>query len=121
MGALNAGLGAVYAFDPANGWLETQKIIPANGDAGDCFAHSISLAIGAPAYDDKGPNAGAVYIFGTNQNGAFVQQNKILNVANGTHGDEFGFCVSMRGDFRAVGDPSDDPRGKDVGSHGVEP
>lgn len=121
VGAPNAGPGAVYAFDPANGWLETQKILPANGDAGDRFAQSISLegsrlAVGAPADDDKGPNAGAVYIFGKNQNGAFVQQNKILDVANGTHGDEFGYCVSMRGDYLAVGAPADDLRGKDAGA-----
>ncbi|HLP96249.1 MAG TPA: HYR domain-containing protein [Saprospiraceae bacterium] len=121
VGAPNAGAGAVYVFDPANGWIETQKLQALNGDAGDRFAQSISLegsrlAIGAPGDDDKGLNAGAVYIFGKNQNGAFVQQTKILDVANGTLGDEFGFCVSMRGDYLAVGAPSDDLRGKDAGA-----
>ncbi|MBC7774391.1 MAG: HYR domain-containing protein [Phycisphaerae bacterium] len=121
VGSPNEGAGAVYAFDPANGWIETQKIQPTHGDAGDRFAQSINLegkrlVIGTPGDDDKGLNAGAAYVFGKNQNGAFVQVNKIIDVALGTAGDEFGYSVSTRGDYLAVGAPSDDLRGKDAGA-----
>ncbi len=45
-----------------------------------------------------------------------MQQHKILDVALGTPGDEFGYCVSTRGDYVAIGAPSDDLKGKDAGA-----
>lgn len=111
----------VYVFDPANNWLETQQIQAFNGETSDRFAQSISLegnrlVIGTPGDDDKGLDAGAVYVFAKNQFGAFIQQQKIIDVATGNPGDAFGYCVSIRGDYVAVGAPMDDLRGKDAGA-----
>lgn len=121
VGAPNKGAGAAYSFDPTNGWIETQKILPTFGDPADRFAQSISLEgrrmlIGAPGDDDKATNAGACYVFGKTIDGPWLQQGKIIDVANGTAGDAFGHCVSLQGEYAAIGAPLDDLRGKDAGA-----
>lgn len=61
--------GSAYVFDFTDAlWSQSDKLLPANGAAGDLFGHSLSLfgdriLVGAERDDDKGTNAGAVYLF----------------------------------------------------------
>jgi hypothetical protein len=102
------------------GWTETQKILASDGSADDRFGASVmvddtSSIVGA-YFDDIGgsTNAGSAYIF-TYSGGTWTQQAKVT--ANDyAAGDEFGFSVSISGDYAIVGAPYNDANGADSGS-----
>jgi hypothetical protein len=62
--------GAVYVFALSGGvgpaWTQTQKLLAADGAAGDNFGYRVSLAggllaVGATADDDMGSDSGGLY------------------------------------------------------------
>jgi hypothetical protein len=62
--------GAVYVFALSGGggsaWTQTQKLLAADGAAGDQFGYCVSLAggllaVGAHNDDDKGTDSGGLY------------------------------------------------------------
>ena len=86
--------------------------VASDGEVGDEFGHSVSIhgnyaVIGAP-YDNVGTNSnqGSAYIFFFNGIG-WVQQAKLV-AAGGAANDNFGFSVSISGDYVIVGAPNDD-------------
>ena len=115
--------GAVYVYLPTNNpslrWVQVQKIVPADGAAGDEFGSSVAvqndtLVIGARAA--RGTlTSGAVYVYSRGAGGVWTQTKKILP-ADGQNNDEFGYSISLDADTLAVGSRLDDDRGTSSGS-----
>lgn len=95
--------GAVYVFKASNGRLRF-KLTAADGAREDRFGFSVAtngalIAIGAPFDDDRGVDAGAVYLFEA-ATGAFVRK---VVADDGGPNDQFGIAVDLVGDRLAVG------------------
>ncbi|MFC6964599.1 FG-GAP repeat protein [Halocatena marina] len=94
--------GAAYVFAcQKNQFVQTQKLLASDGQAGDEFGFSVgiegdTIVVGAPFDDNEnGMDAGAVYVF-TCQKNKFVETEKLL-ASDGQAGDEFGFSVATDG------------------------
>jgi len=88
-------------------------------DSGDYFGASLAvygntMVVGATYDDDKGSNAGAVYVF-THENGTWIQEEKIVAVDGGAN-DQFGHSVAIHDNTIVVGARLDDDKGTDAGS-----
>jgi len=94
--------GAVYVFRFINShWVNTGKLVPTDGQAGDKFGYSVSIdrnfaIVGAYQDDDMGNNAGAAYIFYKELNGNWLQATK-LYANDAMPNDNFGRSVSLDG------------------------
>ncbi len=105
--ALAAGLVVVLAL-PASAAALEQKLIAADGAAGDRLGASVAVegdtaVVGAPE-DEQ--NAGAVYVF-TRLGDGWSETAK-LTAADGATGDRLGVSVAIDGDTIVAGAPSDD-------------
>ena len=104
---LGAASGAVYVFRfDGTRWNEEQKLLAADGAAGDQFGTSVSLdgstlAIGASLDDDLGQSSGSAYIF--RYAGNRWQQEQKLIAADGATGDGYGVSVAVDQGRVAVG------------------
>ncbi len=109
--AHNNATGAVYLFKQDENdkslWTEQQKLVAADGSAGDYFGCSVALdsssaIIGAHRADiGSNTDQGAAYIFrfaGSN----WLEQAK-LSAADGQAGDQFGCSVSISGLYALIG------------------
>ena len=104
--------GAVYVFtiDDSGVWRQQDFIRAFNGDTRDQFGFSIALsentlavgAVGEGSADNSKPDAGAVYVFGRDDDGEWRQRG-FLRVFNAEAGDLFGGAVALSGDTLAVG------------------
>ncbi|MFE3846210.1 hypothetical protein ACFL1L_05075, partial [Thermoplasmatota archaeon] len=100
-------------------WTEQAKLRASDGAAGDQFGYSVSIngdyaIIGARLDDDNGAYSGSAYVFirsGTD----WTQQAKLL-ASDGYIGDNFGFSVSIDGDYAIIGARLDDYNGENSGS-----
>ncbi len=110
--------GAAYIFQ-RNGaqWTEVKKITPSDGAAGDRFGYSVSISgdlaiVGAKDDDDNGSISGSAYIFARNQGGTdnWGEFKKLL-AGDGDEGDNFGYSVSINGDYAIVGAWPDEANG----------
>lgn len=106
----HTGRSAVYVFTRSGGsWVETQKLLAADGAAGDDarFGASIVLdgttaVIGADgATVDGRPNQGAAYVF--RRDGASWTQVAKIVAADGATGDNFGNSLALSGNRLLVG------------------
>ena len=100
-------------------WQHKQKFQATEGNTLDRFGSSIDVdgdyaVVGAPADDQGGADAGAVYIYVFGENG-WVQEAKLL-APEPTAGDEFGSTVSMSGDYVLVGAQNNDAAGQNAGT-----
>ncbi len=105
--------GAAYVFrnlDTASGTVtQAAKLTASDGANGDWFGRSVSLSgnvglVGADGDDDKGSNAGAVYLFreiGT-ASGSATEDVKIV-ASGGVANQRFGASVSLDGDLFMIG------------------
>jgi uncharacterized repeat protein (TIGR01451 family) len=119
-----AGLdaGSAYAFvRSGTTWTEQQKLLAADGAAGDSLGFAVSLSgdtawIGAPDADTPaGSDAGAAYVF-VRSGAAWGEQQKLV-ASDGAATDNFGASVSVSGETGVAGAPSDDtPAGTAGGS-----
>jgi hypothetical protein len=87
----------------------TRQTLQANDSAaGDLFGQGVALSgytavIGAPANDEKGPDAGAAYVFVRDANGQWSQQQK-LTASDGQANDIFSYdAVAIYGNTIVVG------------------
>ena len=93
-------------------WTPMQKIVDATGAAGDLFGYSVSISgnyaiIAAPAdAGTAGSFQGSASIY-QYQGGSWVLMNKITD-ATGAANDNFGFSVSISGNYAIVGANNDD-------------
>jgi hypothetical protein len=114
--------GHVRVFDwQGNQWrqrgddIDGAKIGDESGTSVDISADGNIVAIGAPANDGTGPNAGQVRVYQWTNN-AWAQRGLDINGEAG--GDFFGIAVAMNkeGSVVAVGAPTNDGNGVDSGS-----
>ena len=117
------GSASIYQYNGSN-WVLMQKITDATGEANDQFGTSVSIAgniaiIGANL-DNVGANAdqGSVSIYQYNGS-AWVLMRKITD-ATGEANDQFGFSVSLSGNYAIIGAYLDDAgAGADQGSASI--
>ncbi len=112
--------GAVFVYR-CNGrqWIEEQKLIPSDGQAGDNFGRSLELdgnlaVVGTHWDDDRGAQSGSVYVWRYNGN-SWIQEQKLL-ASDGQADDRLGNSVSVDGDVVVAGAWKEDAGGKDAGA-----
>lgn len=101
--------GAAYLFERGDDgtWTETQKLSQSDAAWGDYFGASVSMdndyaIVGAYGNTDAGTWTGAAYVFEKNDEGDWVETEKLLaSDAGGNY--RFGYSVSLSGDYAAVG------------------
>ncbi|CAL6430640.1 unnamed protein product [Bathycoccus prasinos] len=107
--------GAVYVFTKVSStsWTQETKLYASDAATYDHFGTSVSLhkdtaLIGALSDDDKGTNAGSVYVFSRTTT-TWTQQTKLYasNPSTSSWGN-FGVSVSLHGDTAMVGSYEDD-------------
>jgi len=119
----NGYTGSAYIFEGNDGtWTQQAKLTASDDDAGDFFGQSVSISgdcaiVGAWLNDTAGTDTGSAYIFyrhegGTNNWG----QQAILNAADATLQDRFGYSVSINGEYAIIGAIGDEPYGDYSGS-----
>ncbi len=124
------GAGAVHVFvrDEQNRWMQQSHIVASNADEADSFGRNVALAhdghtlavgatmesggstgIGGDQTDNSAQNAGAVYVFGRNEQDTWSQQ-AYIKASNAEKNDFFGVSVALSGDgtMLAVGAPFED-------------
>ena len=111
------------------GW-NPSKVVASDRGADDQFGTSVSVSgsysiVGAPNedHDTSGSsflsNSGAAYIFEKDAFGNWVQQQKLV-ASDRAKLDQFGFSVSISGDYAVVGAIEDDaPGGHHLSSDGA--
>jgi len=115
--------GSAYIFKRSDAnWSEQAKLTAADGAIDDYFGISVSISgdyaiVGAFRDDDNWTNSGSAYIFTPND----VDPNNWdqvakLTAADGAGDDEFGYSVSISGDYAIVGADRDDDYGSNSGS-----
>jgi len=109
--------GAVYLF-PGGGtsWTEQQKLLTADGSAGDQFGWAVAITdgcaiVGAPNDDDQGLSSGSVYVF-ESDGSTWTEAGKLLP-SDGATQDYFGQSVAISGQSVVAGAPA--RRGCSVG------
>ena len=97
--------GVVYVFgrDPSGNWIQTQRIEPANGEAGDRFGIGLAkyentLLISATRADE---GTGAVYVYEA-QDGTWIESGR-LETADRSPADSLGTGLAMNNDWIMVG------------------
>ena len=112
--------GAAYIFvRSGTTWTQQAKLLASDGAATDEFGRSVSIdgdyaIVGAPGEDTKGSSSGSAYVF-KRSGTSWSQQSKI--VANdGAADDNFGYSVSISGDYALIGAYGDDDKGSISGS-----
>jgi hypothetical protein len=102
----DSGSAYVFQFDGST-WIQVQKILPADGAAGDEFGVSLAmedntLVIGARFDDDNGANAGSAYVF-RDQGSGWVQVQELLATDEVTAEERFGRAVAIDNGTVVVG------------------
>ncbi|MCH8305534.1 MAG: FG-GAP repeat protein, partial [Candidatus Marinimicrobia bacterium] len=112
--------GSAYLFKRTDTtWAQETKLLASDGAAFDLFGVSVSISgdyavVGAYLHDDNGGSSGSAYLFkrtGT----SWAQEVKLLP-SDGAAADQFGFSVSISGDYAAVGAYLHDDNGTNSGS-----
>ncbi|MBK9983568.1 MAG: hypothetical protein IPP15_14480 [Saprospiraceae bacterium] len=90
---------------------EYDPVADSTGVAGDYFGASVSISgdfaiIGTPIDDEMNPNQGSASIY--HFNGSSWQFTQKLTDPNGSTDDNFGYSVSISGNFAIVGAHADD-------------
>jgi hypothetical protein len=113
-----SGSAYIYRRDGVN-WIEEDKVTASDGAAGDYFGMFVSISgnyaiVGSPWDDDNGNESGSAYII-RRDGGNWIEEHKII-AGDGGVGDNFGYAVSIEGDYVIVGAYLDDNGGIDRGS-----
>ena len=106
----------IVQTDEDTGWIELDKIIASDGQMNEWFGYSVLIdgdyaIMGAP-----GDNSykGSAYIF-KRDGASWTQQAKLL-ASDGAYDDEFGYSVSINGDYAIIGASYDNDNGFCSGS-----
>ncbi|MEL6390129.1 MAG: FG-GAP repeat protein [Bacteroidota bacterium] len=115
-----ANSGSAYVFVRSGStWTQQAKLTASDAAAGDQFGRSVSISgnyaiIGSVSNDDGGSNPGSAYVFV--RSGSIWTQQAKLTAFDAAIGDQFGFSVSISGDYAIVGAIGDDDGGANSGS-----
>jgi hypothetical protein len=110
--------GSAYIFKwDGTSWSEQEKLTASDAAAFDKFGYSVSIdgdyaIVGAHGNDDAGSLSGSAYIFNWDGTSWTEQQKITASDANGS--DEFGWKVSIAGDYAIIGASRDDDGGSVV-------
>ncbi|MBU0717317.1 MAG: FG-GAP repeat protein, partial [Planctomycetes bacterium] len=111
--------GSAYVYH-SNGatWVESAKLLSADGAAGDGFGCAVDVSpgltvVGAHYASSPAQNSGAAYLFSFT-GGEWVQRGK-LSAADGQAQDYFGTSVATSGSTVVVGAEGDDDGGYNAG------
>ena len=105
------GIGAVYIFTYQSGnWIQTDKIIPADGEINDWFGYSIDLngdylIVGNPTDNDNGTISGSAYVY--HYSNGWTLDKKIIG-DDVDEADQFGCSVVIDGQYAVVGAKADE-------------
>lgn len=111
---------SIYEHDDNGIWKQKTKLTPNDGNkwfgVGEAVAISGDIGVVNACFDDeKGHNAGSLYIFERDGNGIWGQKTK-LTASDTVAGDYFGWSIAISGNILAVSAPGDDDKGIDSGS-----
>ncbi len=116
--------GAAYVYrigdNIPNLMFEEDKLLPADGEAGDRFGSRVAIdadrcVVGAFGDSDNGSGAGAAYVFRyDNDAAAWIEEAKLLAI-DGESGDEFA-TVAIQGEVVVVGATKHDLPVQDAGA-----
>ena len=112
--------GSAYIFKRSGTtWTQEVKLLASDGVAGDLFGHSVSIfgdyiVVGANGDDDNGDASGSAYVFKRNDT-TWTEEAKLL-ASDGLIFDDFGYSVSLYGDYAIVGAKGHDELGNGSGS-----
>lgn len=101
--------GSTYMFERGDDgtWSEVQKLMASDPEPTDWFGYSVSidedyLIIGCILSDDDGDGSGSAYIFERDDEGVWIEVEKIT-ASDAGESDWFGNVVSLSGDHAIVG------------------
>ena len=120
---VGSGAGTAFVFERQNGqWVEAIKLTAADGSDRARFGAVVSIdgdtiIVGAPEEDEKGNDAGAMYVFQRDSGGA-GQWGQVAKITAGdaAEEDQFGATVAIGGDFAVSGAFRKDILGDSSGS-----
>jgi hypothetical protein len=100
-------------------WLKETSITPGDRAAYDLFGYAVDIygnfaIVGSYQEDNEVSNQGAAYIF--QKDGANWTQMAKLTASDRGSSDNFGYAVSIFGDYAIIGTPYDDDNGTNSGS-----
>jgi hypothetical protein len=104
----------------SRGWSEAQKLLASDGGANDRFGSAVEIngndAIVGAYFDDVSSqsNAGSAYVFV--YSGSTWTQQARLTASDAQQDDEFGYSVSIDGDYAIVGAHEEDTNGAEAGA-----
>jgi hypothetical protein len=118
--------GSAYVFYRHQGgtdtWGQVTKLLASDGAASQSFGYSVAISgdyaiVGGKQDADNGIESGAAYVFYRHQGGTdtWGQVTKLL-ASDGAAGDNFGFSVSVSGDYAIIGAFYDADSGLHTGS-----
>jgi len=114
--------GSAYVFerDAAGAWQQEAKLLPGDGAAFDIFGDALALSgtralVGAPGNSERGPGAGAAYVFERGAGGGWVQVAKLM-AADAAPQAFFGNSVALDGSRALIGAFSDDRAANNAGA-----
>ncbi len=110
---VNGNRGSAYIFHRAGTvWSEQAKLTPSDGGSSDHFGYSVSISgdyaiIGAYGhYIGMNSSPGSAYIF--HRAGTVWSEQAKLIATDGEDNDQFGWSVSISGDYAIIGADKDD-------------
>ncbi len=108
--------GSAYLLNASTG-VQTAKLLPSDGAAGDEFGFSIAIsggivAVGAPRDEHNGVTSGSAYLFDASTGAQLAK----LTPNDAEAGDEFGYSIAIDNGIVAVGAVRDDEYGDDSGA-----
>ncbi len=112
--------GSAYIFErTGEEWVRVAKLTPNDGEKFDYFGCAVAIqgdyaVIGACGDDDMGSASGSAYIFERSGDG-WIQKAK-LTASDETANHNFGYSVSITGNYALIGAFGDDYFGYDSGS-----
>jgi PKD repeat protein len=116
--------GAAYIFEKSgNNWNQVAELTASDGAAGDYFSyHGVAISgglviVGAYGDDDNGAYSGAAYIF--ERSGNSWHQIAKLTAGGGVANDNFGYGVSISGEYAMVGASQEDYNGAYSGAASI--
>jgi hypothetical protein len=111
----NAEVGAVFVYRRSqSGWNLTTEVRDPEPVDGDAFGYSVSLSgnrmvVGAPGADLAGNSSGKTMVY--RKFGASWGAEEVLTGPGAGAGDEYGFAVSLSGNYAIVGAYGHDANG----------